>query len=472
MSPQTNAHPAKLRDLPQVQRLLERSEAQALIRTTSRNAVIGALRRTLERLRKELTGCAPDAIRLVVDDISAASVIARAAALLAADAPAMLRPAINGTGIILHTNLGRAPLAQTALDAIHKTAAGYATLEFDDHTGRRGPRSSGAEALICRLTGAEAALPVNNNAAAVLLALSAAAAGGDVIVSRGELVEIGGGFRIPDVIVQGGARLVEVGTTNRTRIADYRAAITPMTRALLKVHPSNYRIVGFTTTPSLEEMASLAKEFGLILIEDLGSGTLIDLRTIGRPYEPTVAASIAAGVDIVTFSGDKLLGGPQCGLLAGRTRAIDPMRRHPLLRAIRIDKLSLAALEATLRLYDDDFTATHAVPALRMLAQNEAALQARAEALCALLPASVRCTIEVSEGYAGAGSLPTNKIISRAVTISVRGFDATAIARVMRQHRPAIVGRIDRGRYLLDVLAIADGELDVIADAVNTAIVR
>jgi L-seryl-tRNA(Ser) seleniumtransferase len=325
-----------------------------------------------------------------VNDISAASVVARAAALLAVDKRALLRPAINGTGIILHTNLGRAPLAQAAMDAIIKTASSYTTLEFDDHTGRRGPRSSGAEALICSLTGAEAALPVNNNAAAVLLALSAVAAGGEVIVSRGELVEIGGGFRVPDVIVQGGARLVEVGTTNRTRIADYRSAITPMTRALLKVHPSNYRIVGFTMTPSLEEMASLARECSLLLIEDLGSGTLIDLRTIGRAYEPTVAASIAAGVDIVTFSADKLLGGPQCGVVAGHLSAIDPMRHHPLLRAIRIDKLSLAALEATLQLYDDNRTAIRDVPTLRMLAQNETTLQARAEALCFRLPASSR----------------------------------------------------------------------------------
>jgi L-seryl-tRNA(Ser) seleniumtransferase len=466
IQPRNGTIPVSLRDLPQVQRLLERPDTQALIRAASRQAVTDALRHILDMVRQELRD--PSSVAGGADP---AAIVARAAALLAADARAFLRRAINATGIILHTNLGRAPLARVALDAISETASGYATLEFDDNNGRRGPRTEGVEALICHLTGAEAALPVNNNAAAVLLALSGSASGGEVIVSRGELVEIGGGFRIPDVIVQGGARLVEVGTTNRTRIADYRAAITPQTRALLKVHPSNYRIVGFTAAPSLEELASLAGEHGLMLIEDLGSGTLIDLRTLGRPYEPTVTASITAGVDLVTFSGDKLLGGPQCGILAGRARAIDPLRRHPLLRALRIDKLSLAALEATLRLYNDGDAAVRDLPTLRMLAQNEKGLQARAEALCALLPPGVLCAIVVSEGYAGAGSLPTNGFASRAVSISVHGLDTVALSRAMRQHRPAVVGRIEGGRFLLDMLAVADSELDAIADAVGAACV-
>jgi L-seryl-tRNA(Ser) seleniumtransferase len=251
----------------------------------------------------------------------------------------------------------------------------------------------------------------------------------------------------------------------------YRAAITPLTRVLLKVHPSNYRTIGFTEAPSLTEMASLAAEHGLILIEDLGSGTLIDLSVLARAYEPTVTASIAAGVDIVTFSGDKLLGGPQCGVLAGRARAIDPLRRHPLLRALRIDKLSLAALEATLRLYCDESTMIHHLPTLRMLAQNEAMLQARAEALCRKLPQATACTIVASEGFAGAGSLPTSTIASRAITVSVAGIDPATLARALRQHRPAVVGRIEKGCFLLDVLAVADDELDEIADAVGAAIV-
>ncbi len=291
--------------------------------------------------------------------------------------------------------------------------------------------------------------------------------GGEVVVSRGELVEIGGGFRIPDVIRQGGARLVEVGTTNRTRLADYRDAITPATRVLLKVHQSNYRIVGFTAAASLAELATLARERGLLLVEDQGSGTLADLGRLGRSHEPTVQEAIEAGADLVTFSGDKLLGGPQAGLLVGKREAVDPLRKHPLLRALRLDKLTLAALEATLRLHLDEDGATRRLPVLRMLAQGEAALQDRAERLAALLPPAASPRIEPTTGYAGGGSLPDEGVPSRALSLAVPGIAVDELARRLRAGRPAVVGRLHDGRLLLDMLAVADVELPDLADAVR-----
>ena len=285
---------------------------------------------------------------------------------------------INGTGIIIHTNLGRAPLAEPAVAAVAEVASGYSNLEFDLENGERGSRYEAVTGLLRELTGAEGALVVNNNAAAVLLAVSAMAQGGEALVSRSELVEIGGSFRVPDVIRQGGARLVEVGTTNKTRISDYEAAITPETRAIVKVHQSNYRIVGFTSAPAMADLAALAKARGLVLMEDLGSGTLLDLRSIGLPHEPTVRESVAAGADLVMFSGDKLLGGPQAGIIVGRSDLIGVLKAHPLLRAVRIDKLSLAALEATLRLYRDPDRLVAAVPVLAMLAAPMPVLERRA----------------------------------------------------------------------------------------------
>ena len=397
-------------------------------------------------------------------------IIARAAARLHAENQPILRRVINATGIILHTNLGRTPLAEAAIAAMADAARGYTNLEFDLATGKRGARLQNVEALLCELTGAEAALVVNNNAAAVLLTLSGLAAGGEVIVSRGELVEIGGGFRIPDVIVQGGARLVEVGTTNKTRLADYRAAITAATRALIKIHQSNFRVIGFTEAASLQDLAALARESNLLLIEDLGSGTMLNLEPFGRPHEPTVRESIAAGADIVTFSGDKLLGGPQSGIIVGRAAAIAPLRRHPLLRALRIDKVSLAALEATLRLLRDPATATREIPVLRMLAQSQATLQARAATLLAALADIADIRIEASHGYAGGGALPTDAIRSVAVSLALPRHATETLATKLRAHRPAIVGRIAEDRLHLDMLTITDAEATEIADAIRTLI--
>ncbi|MGI3778246.1 MAG: L-seryl-tRNA(Sec) selenium transferase [Janthinobacterium lividum] len=454
-----------LRALPPVQRLLESDAAAALVASTSRQAVTDALRQVLDRSRAAIRDGAlppsPDAILLA------------AARQLRREAQPSLRRTINATGILLHTNLGRAPLAEQAVDAVADAARAYCNLEFDLEQGRRGERAAGLADLLRTVSGAEAGLCVNNCAAAVLLALSALAgapgpdgAPGEVIVSRGELVEIGGGFRIPDVIQQGGARLVEVGTTNRTRLSDYANAIGPNTRMLLRVHQSNYRIVGFTGAPAPAEIAALAHEHGLLMMDDLGSGSLHDLRPYRCPAEPTVREAVAAGADVVAFSGDKLLGGPQSGLLVGREASIARMRRHPLLRAVRADKMCLAALEATLRLH---VQAPLELPVMRMLAQTEDALQARAERLCALLPDSVLWRVEPTEAQVGGGSLPGARLASRAVGLACEAMGADALALALRRNHPAVVGRIAADLVLLDMIAVADDELEEVADAVAQA---
>jgi len=377
-----------------------------------------------------------------------------------------LRRVINATGVVIHTNLGRAPLAADAVAAA-AAAQGYCNLEFDLETGGRGARAQAVEPLLCELTGAQAALVVNNAAAAVLLGLTALAGGGEVIVSRGELVEIGGGFRIPDVIRQGGAQLVEVGTTNKTRVQDYAAAITAETRVLLKVHQSNYRIIGFTEETSVEALADLARARALILMHDLGGGALLNLQGVGpqgagRTPEPTVQDCLRAGADIVAFSGDKLMGGPQAGLL---------VRRHPLMRALRLDKMSLAALEATLRLYRDPELAIRRIPTLRMLAQTDAALKARAERLAELLDGAAEIDVEASHGYAGGGALPEQRLASWSVALSHAGLASDALAAQLRMGRPGVVGRVGGGKLILDMLTVADEEVIELAAAIRAALV-
>ena len=434
-----------------------------------RAEIVAAVRRALDAARQALKD---DPAAPVPGEQRLAEQVR--ASLEAAARPG-LHPVINATGVVLHTNLGRAPLAASAAAAAADVAAGYSNLEFDLRTGRRGVRTQGVEPLLCEITGAEAALAVNNAAAAVLLALSALAAGGEVVVSRGELVEIGGGFRIPDVITQGGARLVEVGTTNKTRLADYAAALTPATRMLLKVHPSNYRMLGFTGEASLQALAGLARERCLVLMHDLGGGALLDLRRVGLPHEPTVQESLAAGADLVAFSGDKLMGGPQAGLIVGRAAVLEPLRRHPLLRAVRLDKMTLAALEATLRLYRDPAYALEHVPALAMLAQPISVLQARAEALGAALDAGsggrIDWRVEASEAFTGGGTLPAQGRESRAVAIAPApplGVDEAA-AR-LRAATPSVVARIADGRLVLDLLTLAVVDLEAVAGAVHAAL--
>jgi L-seryl-tRNA(Ser) seleniumtransferase len=445
---------ARLRALPQVQRLLETQEAAALAARHGRVALVDALRCVLDQARRsvaEWAGEAPDQ----------AQILRLASARLHVAGTPHLRRVINATGIILHTNLGRAPLAPAAVEAM-QGAAGYTNLECDLASGARGSRTSGIEPLLQRITGAEAGLAVNNGAAAVLLALSALAGGGEVIVSRGELVEIGGGFRIPDVIQQGGARLVEVGTTNKTRLADYERAITPAARVLLAVHQSNFRVVGFTESTPLPALVALARERDLLMVHDLGSGALTDLPP--PLHEATVRQSVAAGVDVVAFSGDKLLGGPQAGLLAGRAPAIDRLRRHPLLRALRLDKLCLAALEATLRLHADG-RADH-IPLCRMMAQTRAELTARAGRLASLVGPAAQ--IEGTEAFAGGGTLPEMPIASIAVSIAIADAEHAA-ARLRTQETP-VISRIVRGKIVLDMMTVGDGEIERLAAAVNSVL--
>ena len=376
---------AKLRGLPQVQALLETPRAGALLLRHGRAGVLAALRSALDEARHAL-------LQGEAAEMTAEALLDAAETTLSQER--RLQRVINASGIVLHTNLGRAPLAAEAIEAVIQ-AAGYCTLEYDLPAGARGSRTQGIEALIRAVTGAQAATAVNNNAAAMLLALTALAAGGEVIVSRGELIEIGGGFRIPDMIAQGGARLVEVGTTNKTRLADYRAAITPATRALLSVHRGNFAMVGFTETVARAELVTLARAHGLVVIEDLGHGDLL-----GVFGQDSVADAICAGVDVVAFSADKLLGGPQAGILAGTEAALAPIRRHPLMRALRLDKMSVAALEATLSLHA---RGDHvAIPALRMLAQGAPALRDRAERLAALIASDG--LVVASQGQAGGGA--------------------------------------------------------------------
>jgi L-seryl-tRNA(Ser) seleniumtransferase len=362
-----------------------------------------------------------------------------------------LRRALNATGVIVHTNLGRAPLADVALARMHEVAGGYSNLEYDLTTGRRGSRQDHVADVLHRLTGGEAALVVNNNAGAVLLALAALAEGREVIVSRGELIEIGDGFRIPDVLARSGARLVEVGTTNRTRGADYERAIGPDTGAVLRVHPSNFRVVGFTERPETAELAKLAHGHNLPLVDDLGSGVLVHLED-----EPSAKESVAAGADLVCFSGDKLLGGPQAGIVVGRAELVERLRRHPLQRALRADKLTLAALEGTLALYLDPERAAREVPVLRMLSEPVDAVRARAERLAAIVGGAVEETV----ARVGGGALPLAELPSFACAVEEE------LATPLRAGDPPVVAVVRDGRCLLDCRTLTDGEVEGVAAAV------
>jgi L-seryl-tRNA(Ser) seleniumtransferase len=360
-----------------------------------------------------------------------------------------LRRVVNATGVIVHTNLGRAPLAEAALDRIRDVARGYSNLEYDVAAGGRGSRQDHVTTMLRRLTGAEAGLVVNNNAAAVMLALAALAEGRDVLVSRGELIEIGDGFRIPDVLERSGARLREVGTTNRTRATDYEAAIGPETAVLLRVHQSNFRIVGFTEQPRLEDLAQVARRHELVLVDDLGSGALVDVGD-----EPTARSSLAAGADLVCFSGDKLLGGPQAGIVVGRSDLVEKLRRHPLQRALRADKLTLAALEATLTVAID---APKQIPVVRMLRESPETVRARATRLAALVDGDVEETV----ARAGGGALPLTELPSFACAVGEE------LAAKLRACDPPVIALVRDGRTLLDCRTLADDEIEEVAEAIR-----
>jgi L-seryl-tRNA(Ser) seleniumtransferase len=423
-----------LRDLPSV---------DELARAVDDPLAVDAARRVLARAREEINeGFEPgDLVERVELEV------------MAARRPA-LRRTLNATGVLVHTNLGRAPLPEAALERIREVGRGYSNLEYDLTSGARGSRQDHIAALLRRLTGAEAALVVNNNAAAVLLALAALAEGREVVVSRGELIEIGDGFRIPEVLERSGARLLEVGTTNRTRATDYERAIGPETALLLRVHQSNFRLVGFTELPAVAELAAVAMRHALPLVEDLGSGVLLDVTD-----EPSVRASLEAGADLVCFSGDKLLGGPQAGIVVGRAELVERLRRHPLQRAVRADKLTLAALEGTLGLYRDPERALREVPVLRMLLEPADAVRARAERLAGLVDGAVEETV----ARVGGGALPLAELPSFACAVEEE------LAARLRQSEPPVVGIVRDGRLLLDCRTLTDAEVDEVAEAVRAA---
>ena len=456
--------------LPSVDELLRSDELQALLVRQGRAAAIEAARALLDRLRARIaTGemteervamAIGDAPREIVEQLQASMAYS-------------LRPVINATGVILHTNLGRAPVSRAALQRVAEIAQSYCNLELDLATGERGKRDGHVDRLFARVFGdigrEVATIVVNNNAAAVLLALNALAEGGEVIVSRGELVEIGGSFRIPDVMAKSGAVLREVGTTNRTRIADYEQAINDRTKLLLRVHRSNFAITGFTEQPSLKELAALGRKHNIPVMEDLGSGDIFDLRSVGVHGEPTIAASLRAGVDVVTFSGDKLLGGPQAGLISGRGELVGKIRGNPLFRALRVDKMFYAALEATLLAYlREDYDS---IPALRMLRLSEEAIDERAEHLMRKLHISnPRLEVEVveSRSVTGGGSAPGSTLPTRALAVSSRDISADAIAQRLRGWDTPIIARVEDGRVLLDLRTVEPEQDAVLLAAVES----
>jgi L-seryl-tRNA(Ser) seleniumtransferase len=437
-----------LRSLPAVDAVLSTPEAAALCARYARSAVAAAVRAELDEARRRArSGAAPG-------DVSPPAVAGRAARALAALAATRPPRVVNATGIVLHTNLGRAPLAPAAVAAIGEAAAAVA-LEMDLADGARGERDDHLAPLLRDRTGAEDGLVVNNNAAALLLAVDSLADRREVLVARGELIEIGGSFRLPDVLRKGGAILREVGTTNRTRVADFAAAMTRRTGMVLRAHPSTYRIEGFTERPPLTELAALARAHGVPLVEDLGSGALVDLESLGLPHEPTPFESLRAGVDLVTFSGDKLLGGPQAGVAVGRADLVAAMRRNPLRRALRVDKLTIAALRATLSLYRTAADLPAALPVLGLLRRSTDALDALAHEAATLLRAAlgdeVSCEVAASTAEVGSGAQPGLALPSRAVAVAHATWTAEQLAAWFRSATPAIIGRIARGRFLLDV---------------------
>ncbi len=446
-----------LRALPSVHQVLELAEAQALVTVHGRALVLFSVQRALDEERTSGTIADP------------AARMARIEALAGELRRPRLRPVINATGVVLHTNLGRAPMASAAAQAAANIAGRYSTLEFDPRTGRRGRRHDLVADLLRYLTGAEAAAVVNNCAAAVLLMLTALAKGKEVIVGRGELVEIGGGFRMPDVMRLSGARLVEVGTTNRTRAEDYAAVITPKTAAILKVHASNFHVVGFTERVEIAALARVARQQGVLLLHDLGSGSLLDTAAYGLAVEPRIQDSLRAGTDLLACSGDKLLGGPQAGLLLGRAEVVDRIMKHPLARAVRIDKLTLAALTATLDLYLTQSMAE--LPIWNMLGASADAIAARAQSWQrSLMQRGIAVEVVQTESTVGGGSLPGERLPTSALAITPRPGRAADLLRRLREHEPPVIGRIEQERVLLDPRTVLPGEDDALIDAVVAAL--
>ena len=449
---------ALLRKIPSVDEILGRPALEELQRRLPRILVVEATREALGGLRERI---ARKTVRAIDLDILEPEIVA--AAEKAAE-PSLV-PLINATGVILHTNLGRAPLSRQALEKLVEEGSQYGNLEYDRRGGTRGKRDVHTDRLLSRLLGSEASLVVNNNAAAVFLTLNTLAEGGEVLVSRGELIEIGGSFRIPDIMAKSGARLREVGTTNRTRLADFERAVSERAKLLLRVHPSNFRVVGFTERPTLEELVGLGRLKGLPVVEDLGSGCLRDLRPLGISDEPTVSETLRTGVDVVTFSGDKLLGGPQAGIIAGRRSTLDRIRENPLFRALRVDKMTISVLEFTLSAYlREDYSA---IPIQRMIHASVEEIEVRARRLARRLNRIPGLEVELIDGNSviGGGATPGQNLPSKLLALNSRQFGASAMAEHLRNQSPPVVARVESDRLFLDLRTVFEGQENEITEA-------
>ncbi len=452
-----------LRQIPGVDAVLQMEAVRVALSRHPRKLVLDAIREELDETRKQILE-SPGAPAAIDPSELARSITDRADRLAAFT----LRPVVNATGIVIHTNLGRSLLPEEALARLQTVCRGYSNLEYDLHSGERGSRHVHAEAILRELTGAQAALVVNNNAGAVFLILNSLARGREVVVSRGQLVEIGGSFRIPDVMSSSGAILREVGTTNRTHLKDYVSAITDQTALLMKVHTSNYRIVGFTKDVPLNELATLGRERGLPVVEDLGSGCFINLTQFGLHGEITVQETLRAGADLVSFSGDKLLGGPQAGIIVGRKDLIERCRKNPITRALRVDKMTLAALDATLRLYRDERQALEKIPTLTMIGLSAEELNGRAKQLASAIQgadpqAALRVEVRRSFSQVGGGSLPAQDLPTFVVAIQSGDFSPNQIEEFLRRNDPPIIGRIESDHFIMDLRTIMPQQIEIIA---------
>jgi L-seryl-tRNA(Ser) seleniumtransferase len=454
-----------LKRIPQVNELIE-SLGQDVGPDIPRPVLLSAARSVLEATREMLMSASPESVTGA--DLEIKTIKERVLEVAGRIMKPSFRKVINATGVVLHTNLGRAPLSPTAIEAVREISNGYSNLEHRVETGERGSRQEHLETLLCRLCGAEAATVVNNNAAAVLLVLSALAREREVIVSRGQLVEIGDSFRLPDIMRQSGAVLVEVGSTNRTCLADYRTAIGPETAFIMRIHQSNFRIIGYTEDVPLVELVDLGKQYSIPVVEDLGSGSLVDFDSKGLSGEHAVGESIKEGADLVTFSGDKLLGGPQAGIIVGSQKYIESLRKHPLARALRVDKMTVGALEATLLEYLDPEGVWKKVPALRMLTEPAESVKRRAARLKRILdrsdPADLGYLVTADVSRAGGGSLPTAEIPTYCLSLSHSRLSTATLEEMLRKANPPVLGRLKEDKLLLDMRTVADAEISVLAD--------
>jgi L-seryl-tRNA(Ser) seleniumtransferase len=466
MNPPDEKAQELLRLIPPVDELLEFIGKEGLAGDLPRKVLLDAARELLEETREAiLTGSYE---RVSGQDFTMELIASMVTQRAWQSVRTRLRKVINATGVVLHTNLGRAPLSWAACEAAREVSEGYCNLEYQLKQGERGSRQEHLERWLCELTYAEAAMVVNNNAAAVLLAVSAIAKGKDVIVSRGELVEIGDSFRLPEIMAQGGARLVEVGTTNRTRLDDYRNVIGPETAALMKIHQSNFRMVGYTEEVSLQELVGLGRQQFLPVICDLGSGSLVDLDQWGLGSEPSLGQSVATGADIITASGDKLLGGPQAGIIVGSRDYVDALRKHPLARAVRVDKMTIAALEATLRIYLDPWRAALEIPALRMLTEDKESVKARARKLKRMVAVEgLEASIISEVSRAGGGTLPTAELPTFCLALAHAELDAVEMERRLRLADLPVLSRIKDDALLLDLRTVAAEEVTALARVIN-----